>query len=264
MVLARIPYKIKQGLKAYTNLYMRRLRPVIVFTTGRVGSMALHGALEKHGIFAFHLHTLNPAELKNRKHPQSWLWAYNHIIQPRRPARIISIVRDPVALMVSDFFPKLRWIARQERAYEKLSAERLCDLFTTRYFEQERHLRQLDWFDREMKQCLGIDVFQHPFPKEDGYLRFQQALYDVLVFKTELDDTEKTRIVGDFLGLRQFEIFRSNVGAQKSYGDAYHTFKQLLAVPERRLTEVYSSRYARHFYTKQEIAEFSARWSGNR
>lgn len=260
MQITQLPYKIGRGIHVYTSLYLRQQIPVLVYSTGRVGSMALHYGLEDHGVFAFQVHTLNPVKLVENKQPGTAVWVYNHVVRRGRPASIITLVRDPLAVMISDFFPKLRWIAGQENAWETLSVEALCDLFNTRYFADGRHIDKLNWFDHEMKAGLGIDVYAHPSPRETGHVTVEHAPYRLLLMKTETPDNIKARAIGEFVGVENFSIPRRNEGAAKDYGEVYQRFKDALTVRREHLDLIYTSRYARHFYTEAEINAMIDRW----
>jgi hypothetical protein len=256
--LTGLPYKFKRGLHVYTSLYLRHQTPVLIYTTGRVGSMALHYSLEARDVFAFQVHTLNPTKLNQQ--PGTAVWAHRHIVAPSRPAKIISLYRDPLSVMVSDFFPKLRWITGQDDAWHRYSVQELCDIFCTRYFEQERHLKKLRWYEQEMQASLGINVYEHPSPRDGGYSCLQHGQYDVLLIRTDMDDHVKSRIVGDFVGLESLTIIRRNEGETKDYGQVYKTFKQQLVVPAPHLKAVYESRFARHFFAPSDLQTMCSRW----
>lgn len=258
--LSRLPYKFKRGLHVYTSLYLHRQMPYLIYTTGRVGSMALHYALEQRGVFAFQIHTLNPTKLIENQQPGTAVWAYRHIIAPGRPAKIISLYRDPLAVMISDFFPKLRWITGQKNAWQHHSVDELCDIFNTRYFGEGRHLEKLNWYEQEMQASLGINVYDHPSPRDTGSVQFRHGHYDVLLIRTELDDAIKAPVIGAFAGLDDFALIRRNEGETKDYGSIYRAFKQQLAVPADRLKEIYESRFAQHFFTPEEIQAMRSRW----
>jgi len=260
MAIGRLSHTIRRGLQVYVDLYLKRRTPTIIYTPGRVGSMALYHALDACGVFVLQAHVLNPDSPRVDNQPGTAAFAYRHIIRPRRPANIITLVRDPVALMISDFFPKLRWLSAVEKPHEQLSLEELCDLFNTRYFDEGRHLEKLEWFDREFEALLGIDVYAYPQPGEKGVVQFQQDPYAVLILKTELDDSEKERAVSNFLSLKTFKMMRTNVGEQKSYGKVYKRFKQQIVVNPAHLDTIYASQYAQHFFTQAERDTLRIRW----
>jgi hypothetical protein len=258
--LTRLPYKLKRGFHVYASLYLRHQTPFLIYTTGRVGSMALHYSLEERGAFAFQIHTLNASKLVENQQPGTAVWAYRHIIEPGRRAKIINLFRDPLAVMISDFFPKLRWITGQKEAYFHYSVDELCSIFNTRYFADGRHLEKLNWYENEMQASLGINVYEQNSPRDTGCTRFENSHYDILLIKTELDDTLKAQIIGEFAGLENFTLIRRNVGESKDYGEVYKAFKQRLIVPDERLNEIYGSRYAQHFFSADEIEVMRSRW----
>jgi hypothetical protein len=174
--------------------------------------------------------------------------------------KIINLFRDPLAVMISDFFPKLRWITGQKEAYFHYSVDELCSIFNNHYFADGRHLEKLNWYENEMQASLGINVYEQASPRDTGYTRFEYPKYDILLIKTELDDAVKAQIIGEFAGLEHFTLIRRNVGETKEYGEVYKAFKQGLVVPENRLDEIYKSRYAQHFFSADEIHAMRSRW----
>ena len=56
------------------------------------------------------------------------------------------------------------------------------------------------------------------------------------------------------------EIVRENVGSDKEYSDLYAAVVRDARVPEAALDTAYGSRFARHFYSQEEIAGFRRSW----
>jgi Putative capsular polysaccharide synthesis protein len=254
-----LTYKIRRAIHNYYRLYIKRETPIAIFCTGRVGSMALFFTLKAADIFTFKIEQLHNAAMRQQYGNSEWF--YRHILKSARPAKIISIARDPIALMVSDFFNKLAWIAEQERAWETLSLAELIDLFNTRYFEQNRHWTHLNWFEEEFETSLGVNVFAYPSPREQGFQGFTVAPYDILLLRTETDNIVKSQAVAEFVDRPNLTIQRSNVGDEKEFGDVYQAFKKALIVAPQHLDTVYKSPYATHFYTTDELAKMRQKWS---
>ena len=254
---------LRRGLEVYINFYLRRRSPTIVYAMGRVGSWALFRSLYAHGEFALHDHVLHPVNLKLKEgvRPGTSKWAYKEIIRKHKKAQIISLVRNPVECMVSAFAPQVKGRFDTDNGWEHLSTEELSDQFRTGYFEQQRHLQKLNWFDSEFKAALGIDVYKYPFPKDTGYVRIQKGPHDVLIIRTELDDALKAQVVSDFLGLTNLKIIRTRVGEQQPYGEIYKVFKQRVTVPERYLDTIINSRYAQHFFPQDTLDAMRERFS---
>jgi hypothetical protein len=139
-----------------------------------------------------------------------------------------------------------------------LDIDGMIELFLRRYM----HWRPLTWFDAELKTTLGVDVYQHPFPREQGFYAIEVDNVKLLVLKCELEDEVKARAISDFLQLDQFRLIRSNVSSHRSHARQYDEFKRRIRLPPWLLDEMYESKFARFFYTDQERAEFRRRWSG--
>jgi hypothetical protein len=120
----------------------------------------------------------------------------------------------------------------------------------------------LTWLDAEVKTHFGIDIFQHPFPIERGYTAISHDNVSLLVLRCDLDDRTKAQAIADFIGLDKFEILRSNVASDKNYASPYSMFKQRIKLPPALLDQMYDSKFARHFFSREERELFRKRWSG--
>jgi hypothetical protein len=181
---------------------------------------------------------------------------YRAYVQPGRPLRVITLVREPVAHNISMFFQLRSHYIEDPATRAAWDIDEHIAIFLERYI----HSRPLTWFDSEFRPMLGVDVYCQPFSYDRGYARISRGPVDVLVLRCELDDDAKARAIGDFLGLEHFEIVRSNVTEQKSYGRQYAEFKRRISVPGALLEKLYESKYARHFYSTEKRAELRARW----
>ena len=181
---------------------------------------------------------------------------YQAYVRPRKPLRVITLVREPVANNVSMFFEVFDHYAGTSAAESSLDVDQMIDLFLTRYM----HWRPLTWFDAELKTTLGVDVFQQPFDCARGFAEIASDQVQLLVMKSELDDNSKARAIADFLGLDSFSIVRSNVSSNRSHATRYDEFKRRIRVPDWLLDEMYNSKYARHFYSPEERTRCRQRW----
>jgi len=53
-----------------------------------------------------------------------------------------------------------------------------------------------------------------------------------------------------------------NVGGEKIYAPLYRDFKHRISVPQVYIDEMYTSRYARYFYSQEELERFGRKWGG--
>jgi len=183
---------------------------------------------------------------------------YRSYIRPKCRLKVITLVREPVANNVSMFFQLLGQYIDPVVEPSECDTDELIHVF----IEQYMHWRPLTWLDAEVKTHFGIDIFQHPFPIEKGHTTISQENVSLLVLRCDLDDRAKAQAIADFIGLDEFEIVRSNVASEKSYASPYTKFKQRIKIPPALLDRMYDSKYARHFYSKEERDQFRKRWSG--
>ncbi len=117
----------------------------------------------------------------------------------------------------------------------------------------------IEWFDKELFRLTGIDVYQHPFPVEDGYATLSNQCFDVFLYRYD-----RLGELGIQYGLNQF------IGAPDVV-----TIPRTNAYPECEVSLVASiqachypdsvndyfvhSRLVKHFFTEDEIDAFAAR-----
>ena len=179
-------------------------------------------------------------------------------VQPKRRLKVITLVREPVANNISMFFQVLHQYLGPDVDPSACDTDELIDTFIEKYM----HSRPLTWLDAEVKTHFGIDIFQHPFPIERGYTAISHDNVSLLVLRCDLDDRTKAQAIADFIGLDKFEILRSNVASDKNYASPYSMFKQRIKLPPALLDQMYDSKFARHFFSREERELFRERWSG--
>lgn len=236
---------------------------------GKVGSRSVMQSLVRHGVRSvFHVHRLDPARrqklrqggiTESETYELEAAQIYRHVIQKQRPAKIISLVREPVGRNVSAFFQNLDVLLRNTGA----GTVREPDTLRTLFLDVYPHAVPLTWFEAEMQQTLALDVYAQPFPKEQGHTVLRRGPFEVLILRAELPDPAKARAIQQFLGMDALEIKRENVAAEKDYAAVYRSFKKDLVLPAAYLDKMYGARYTRHFYTPEEIGRMRSRWSGS-
>jgi hypothetical protein len=235
--------------------------PVIVFQMGKVASSTIEATLnEAPGVDVFRAHRLRREEQARPEKPgrrlyESWL-IHEHLIQPRIPAKVVTLVREPVGRNVSAYFQNIDQLFDVKDAWKKLSSEEL----TRGFLEKYNHQRALTWFDAEFKPVLGIDVYQRPFLHEQGFQRIQSAPYDALILHVEVPDEVKARELARLLGLAELKLVQKNVGEAKDYAEIYQRFVRTLKLPASYVDEMLDSKYARHFFTDEHRARVRCKW----
>jgi hypothetical protein len=258
-------------VQLYANYHLLQRSPVIVYSMERTGSVALYNSLVAHNVFALATHYLDPTKVAHLS--GSARWASRHVIRKQRPAKIISLVRNPIENMASVFARSAYSDAQGHRQSLPEDAARNPALrFAEEFLETRQFKDQLNWFDREFYVTLNIDVYQHPFNKEMGYAQFCEGPFNVLILRTELNNEDKSKIVGNFLNLPTFEMKTADSvrnwfqkgeapgvpGSKAAYSDVYRKLKQSLKIPAPYWSELVESRFVQHFFTPAELAPYQA------
>lgn len=263
---------VQQYVSVYGQLRAAQADPVIVYQMGKVGSTSIAHSLKQAGRKAvFQVHRMHPhtiasvqAEHGVQKHfpAQETMGEllYKKLIVPQQPIKVITLVREPISRNISAFFQNLPYfIEPQDLAAGPLQqrVEQLVDCFLHTY----PHQLPLTWFDVEFQPTLGIDIYNQPFPIEQGYQVFAGGHCEVLLLKTELQDRIKEGAIAQFLQLDSFRLIRANVGQDKDYADLYSQFKRHIKLPDAYINQMCSAPYTRHFYSEGEIERIRALWT---
>jgi hypothetical protein len=268
----------------------RQKHLILVYQMGKVGSSSVVRSLKAQDIPSYNVHTFAPFFLKRgQKIFKAEFYATNmvpktlwdqqlirrQILQSSsdKPVKIISLVRDPIARNVSQFFQWPNMVMEQSDGgyhlrspvfnYDRILKseaveDELAKLYLTRF---KLHERPLVWFDEELKHHFGIDVYGSDFPKERGYAIYRNGQTDAMVIKLEhLGDIARSALK-EFLGIESFELVDANIGSKKNTSDLYRRFLDSIRLPQDYLDTMYNSRFVSHFYSRKEIDGFRARWT---
>jgi hypothetical protein len=250
--------------------------PVLIYQMSKVGSTSLMYSLQfayaKAGLLnvpLHHAHTLSnldlheewaqgaPAQQLNLVRGYKQL-RRNYEARPDEHWNVISLVRDPVARQVSDYFHHIdchlpdwhrRWRAND------LGIEEILESFL------HVHDPTFNWFEAEIESLLGIDVYSSRFPHEAGYQIIRRPpKASLLILRLEDLDRVAGRAIEQLLGIKAFKLYSFNMGSESAYGEIYRHFKQR-GLPPEYLEMIYSRRIAQHFYTRAERDQFAANWT---
>lgn len=210
---------------------------VVILQMGKVGSTALKDSLNlyiKDGRNVIHLH-----RTKDKK----------KIAELSGNSLYVTPIREPVSRNISGFFQHV------EKLYPNLSKMGIGELkreFITTY----NHLVPLVWFDEDFYPITGVDVYQYSFDKEKKYI----TIGDVLIFDSSLSNGAKEKLLRNFLKNPQIKIKNAHVTSERWLGNIYTKFKQEVKLPIEYLDWMLNSKYAKHFFTDQELESIYRRW----
>ncbi|MBD3377128.1 hypothetical protein GF406_19015 [candidate division KSB1 bacterium] len=255
--------------------------PVIVFTAGKVGSSTVYSSL-KNALpqsSLFHLHFLSEKGIEqaklffkrnNAKIPDHLIIAgflsrkirkqFDHVNW-----KIITLVRDPIAQELSSVYQMADRVNSDLFSKDSKSAllEQIQYLKNRFSCFEETNNSIINWFDRELKSCFGIDVYKYAFNHKDGYQIISQNNVKVLIIRLESMDTCFNRAIKQFLKIDEPIIqLNSNFADQKWYNAQYKFVKNNLAITKRVCDKYYTTRYVQHFYTRDMIQALIEKWVG--
>jgi hypothetical protein len=275
--------------------------PLLIYTMGKVGSSSIFLSLRQLGLrrLVDHVHFLDleylnqleaslkpayPDSLVNLRHVwRSQRHAQELTSNPDARVQAISLIRDPLARNLSNFFQQIvvkplpgdgnaRWrVVSSYYGFESTvradksgapdahapGMRELIELF----FDRVDHDFHVHWLEHELSGMLDIDVYASPFPTDKGYAIYHSDRADVLLFRLRDLNRSVTQAVHEFLGFQDFCLNNANVGDRKAYADVYQAFKASIVFPSAFLDRMYDSRFARHFYTESERQALRAQWT---
>lgn len=238
----------------------------IVYTMGKVGSRALAQGIRDAGFECPDVHTLNhenllanagksivAGELPAAQLLGSMLLKRKLNSKKIRKPLYVTAVREPLSRNISAFFQN------HKTNLETIDISR-SDVDNARqalkiFMESYPHEIALTWLERELHQQVGIDLYETPFDPKKRYARSKR----VVVFRDDCPNDLKSKVLSDALG-RPITIARQNVGDNKRYSRLYKMLKEISSFDIAFLDKIYRSKYARHFWTDEEIDGFRQAW----
>ncbi len=250
-----------------------------IFQPGKVGSTSIRYLMDEFNIPYLYLHHLGVSDKNN-------LMTYKRMVEKavtrlsNQKLRIITMVREPISRDYSAF-----WEPFSEKAHERMkllpfvggNLQEMYNHYTSLMLMGNREMikkygiltplvwsDEFEWFDEELRDGLGIDIYQHPFDKERGYQIIRNDNLEVFVFKLEKLNNILPRIY-EFIGVS------GNVAEKKEYRSsdkwfsiAYDELKKNLIIPKEYFNHYYEgNKKLDHFYTDEEKREFIKKWESH-
>jgi hypothetical protein len=119
----------------------------------------------------------------------------------------------------------------------------------------------MNYFDQEFKEILKVDLFSTDFPVSQGYKIYQEKDADILLIRLENLNDCFAKACKEFLDIDNLVLVDTNISNDKGYSNLYKKFKDIIYLPDSYIDRMYSSKFARHFYSSAEIEHFREIWS---
>ena len=205
MLFSRICHILTEGVYAVGNRYLKRRTPTLIYAPGLVGSMALFYDLREAGVFVFKTESFS----RKKFYYGTEYFAKRHIIDTRIKVNIITLIRDPIAILCTYYFGRLvhDLVSGASEAYRSGDIATLQKIFITDFLPKVLP-KYIYWYENKWESQLGFSFFDHPFNIAEQFGRFEHKQYRVLALRTELNDEHKADAIADFLNLPHLVLTR--------------------------------------------------------
>ena len=247
----------------YRKYKNRKNNIILVYTMGKVGSSTVFETMIKEFPLckAFHIHFLSNHWLKDKLKDTAG-WEYNKKIafeffqyfskNKHKRLKIITLVRDPIARDISEFFQNYR---KEGYNIDKMSLFEIIELVKGR-----GHDLSLNWFESDFSNYLEFNIYDYPFNKDKGYSIYRFDGFDLLVMQTEKLNEIFRDAFREFYGFEVKKLLKANETKGKFKKDFYREIKRLYYEEKAELGKVYQSKYVTHFYAKKDVEKFIRSW----
>lgn len=269
-VIKYLPVKTVERIRIGGRNFAKK-PPVLVYQVGKVGSStvykSLKTALKRHSVY--HIHALTDQgiaqrEKRHRSVDQPYL-PHHLIVSKILNAKlkkysnlkmdIVTLIRDPVGRFISSIFQdpdkQRQFLLGADGKISKAKARAYIEQRLSESMHDIDHA--MEWFDRELKQFCGIDVYAHPFDSRKGFAVYENQKARVLMLRMEDLDHCFHEAMQTFFGLGvQVPMIRNNERTHQGEGSVYADLKKEVHLPRGLLEEIYKDSRVRHFYGDQE------------
>ncbi len=225
---------------------------VLIYQMGKVGSSSLYSSLRNYCPVVIQCHRLGEDDRDWRVRQ---LYKMVFLEKKQLPMKIISLTREPISRNISDFFQNFQRDTGVPYEQNNFSLEDLREKFLNNHFSHNC----ISWYTNNIVNLLNIDVYGTPFP-ESGIATYKNDKIELLVMRSEISDEQKIEAVEKFLGIANFQLNNSNIGAKKEYAETYKFFKKQVQLPLDYINKMCDSQYFQHFYSKEEVESVRKKW----
>ena len=230
---------------------------------GKVGSSSVYQALKNvmPGADIHHVHFLSDKWLNEKLPAMHSLFhknisAGNNIrkyirLNPQKKIMIITLVREPIIREISNLFEN--WKVNYSDI-NKIPMDVLWKEISNDTFEFP-----LNWFDDDFKEYLGFDIYNTPFQMEKGFQIYCNGNFKILCIKLEKLNDVCSEAFQEFMRVN-IHLSRENQSEKKKGSEQYLIMKNTFKMSKEKLTQIYGSKFVKHFYSEKEIEKLFNKW----
>lgn len=250
---------------------------ILVYQMGKVGSTTIFNSLQQANLpnSIAQVHFLSDHVIKNRNYeikignfPPSYHMDLGLAINEkfkqlrnRKPFfKLISLVRDPIAFQISNFFQNPHYFPSELRDdLGNVNLKKTNDFLNNLLLKEKTFDYVFNWFDREIKTVFNLDIFEFPFDKNKGWTILKGDNVELLLIRMENLSTIDNQVLTDFVGSEKpIKLINSNVRSKTNKN--YETVKNNINLDRKVCEKIYSHRLVQHFYDQDDIERFIDKW----
>jgi hypothetical protein len=239
---------------------------LLIYQMPKAGSQTieatLHNCSLRHRIYRFHFLCSRLSEpWASEQLP--FITRMSRLLRIRRRLRafgfgipkieVITGMREPIGAMLSSIFENYSYFFSKDGEVNLTQYRDILLMRTAMDLIQQ-------WFDCELKPFTGIDVFEKPFPRDQGYAIYENKFSRLLLYRYEALE-KLSAMLREFLGCEVQSVINRNIGSSKEYAEAYRKAKEHLQLPADFVAKHCNSRMMRHFYSEKERQNFQVKWT---
>jgi len=249
--------------------------PIIILTPGKVGSSSVYSTLKNETQNqVFHIHNFSEEGIKkseidhltsNRKSKPLHL-IVSKILRKKLSnykgkLLIITIIREPISREISSFFQNTE-LHKDVLENRKLEIDiDKAQTMLSQELESDICKSLKEWFDLEIYNNFGIDVFSTSFDYEKKYSISQGKNTSHLLLKMEDLDEVFPKAIQEFLNIDQpIHITSTNIGDKKHYANIYKDIKGNIKLKPQKIDQIVNSDYFQQFYA-QDQTKILKKWA---
>ena len=252
-------------------------RCLLIYQMGRVASQTINDTAKQAlpGVPVVHVHWLSDKNLASaigRARGRYGFVRQRHLLVARKIRAlldseegrsldwlVISVVRDPVARNLSEYFLTLEEYHFKDAFKIYRDHPEQIDQWVSYFVHEYDHLSRCRWFDEEIGEVLGVNVLDVPFDHERKFL-LHEGRIKVLVLRQEDLETGLANGFQALTGVRPEQIARRHISSEDEHAGLYRALVERVKLPEVLLDRIYGCPWVRHFYGEDEIEVWRRKW----
>lgn len=255
---------------------LQNKEPVIVLTIGKAASTSVYHSLSNQTSYhTFHIHCLSKSGLHrqiifHKEHDSGRIppnvrvakFFRKNLLNFKGNLKIIVIVRSPVDRLISAIFQHYERFKLDSFKTEKDKGYFRTLEFIKHKVEQNDVWNEFDvWFQEEINQSFGIDVYSKPFDTIKKYNIYKQGNVSLLLVRMEDLNTVFSNAMNEFLNTSStIALEYHNVGEKKDYRSEYSLIKKNLKIEREIINKYVQTKFFKYFYSGQED-ELIKKWT---